>query len=199
MKERPILFSGAMIRAILDGTKTQTRRVMKPQPNTLAEYEFSPYIGHINLSLQSKQVVKCPYGTPGDGLWVRETFAYYPDVKHVIYREREGAELAAQGTDLSGCWKPSIFMPRWASRITLEVKAVRVERVQDITEDDAKAEGATPLEVPHLREAMEQGGLRYGAHKFGFSELWDSINAKRGFGWDANPWVWVVEFVRQKP
>lgn len=90
-------------------------------------------------------------------------------------------------------WKPSIHMPRWASRITLEVTGVRVERVRDITEDDARAEGANqdPIDGP------EQGG----SYKLGFWDIWDSINAKRGFGWEVNPWVWVYEFkrVRETP
>lgn len=185
MNERPILFSGPMVRAILEGRKTQTRRVMNPQPVDQDENGWYVQVPVTDarapgMVFYERKYFHCPYGQPGDQLWVRETF----DDVHgsVLYRANpEDAE------DFPPCggkrchWKPSIFMPRWASRITLEIVGVRVERVQEITPDDARAEGVEHLYAP--RNA--------------FANLWDSINAKRGYGWDSNPWVWVVEFRRQ--
>jgi len=175
MKERPILFSGQMVRAILEGRKTMTRRVIKPQP-----------VG----AWAAPGKTACPYGQPGDRLWVRETFATlcpgsYEEEKpragaHQDIRYKASDRMADCSADIRGYrWRPSIFMPRWASRINLEITAVRVERVKDISINDAHAEGMT------------------GTHTLGdFRELWDSINSKRGHGWDANSWVWVVEFKR---
>jgi len=183
MTERPILFNGEMVRSILDGSKTQTRRVMKPQASTFAP---SPIRCH-ELDeggygfFDEERDYKSPYGKPGDRLWVRETHyvfsAGYKDGRdrHIVYRATE--------PDAPCGWTPSIHMPRWASRITLEVVSVRVERVQDISEADAASEGTPIL----------QGGNRTE-----FRMLWDSINAKRGYGWDANPWVWVIEFSVQE-
>ncbi len=170
MSEKPILFSGEMIRAVLDGRKTQTRRVVKPQPVGL-------------WAAPGKS--RCPYGQPGGRLWVRETF--YPERSHrgpVSYR----ATWPRDDDPPDGGWKPSIFMPRWASRITLEIVSVRVEQVQDISEDDARAEG------------VDDGtGQTRPLHPYWFRALWDSINSKRGYGWEKNPWVWVVAFRRVIP
>lgn len=193
MKERPILFSGPMVRAILDGRKTQTRRIVKPQPvpqlypNTEDVY-FVDWHGkqwwwncqrdHPNFFEKA-----CPYGQPGGQIWVRETwrvfggreYEYQHERSSVIYR----ADSEMRGPDYGVCaeWRPSIFMPRWASRITLEITAVRVERLQDISEEDAKAEGFT--------------------HREHFIRLWDSINSVTTF--DTDPWVWVIEFRRVQP
>lgn len=193
MKERPILFSGPMVRAILHGTKTQTRRVIKPQPWYLPE-AYDRFAGWMwtrtgdgdgtglawGSEVAPEQVseplsVYCPYGAPGDLLWVRETWRVNgnehdyamagPD--KVFYRADEDWNADAG-------WRPSILMPRWASRITLEVTSVRVQRLQDISHEDGKAEGFDSLD--------------------GFALLWDRINEKRGYGWHANPWVWAVEF-----
>lgn len=205
--EKPILFKGEMVRAILDGRKTQTRRpVQLPKDGLVwrwdgawvdSGFEDTGQYMHIQFRCKSDpweadprdqtlHRVGCPYGFPGDKLWVRETFAYYPDEKHVIYAASEGDELAAGGTNLKGCWKPSIFMPRWASRITLEITEVRVQRVQEITAADAIAEGIL-VDDRQLRETPN------------FRQLWDSINAKRGFGWKENPWCWCLTFKRIKP
>lgn len=170
-KERPILFSGEMVRAILDGRKTQTRRVMKHQNGA-------------HLAFQ-----KCPHGNPGDCLWVRESFrlsvpAHEGQTGYPIYRAN------FKDDPILGIWKPSIHMPRWASRITLEITGVRVERVRDISEEDAKAEG-----WPRDQELFPTVNTSYKANLW-FERLWDSINAERGFGWDVNPWVWVLEFKR---
>lgn len=189
--ERPILFSGAMVRAILDGKKTQTRRVVKPQPP--ADWVPSPW-PYDGAAWSDR---RCPYGAPGDRLWVRETWApISPDEERRPIREcrieyRADTSAARPGgwdedTDdpEAARWRPSIHMPRWASRLTLEVTGVRVERVQDISEDDARAEGVYPY---------ADNPRRF------FQELWNSINGARGYGWNSNPWVWVVEFRRVAP
>lgn len=200
-KTRPILFTAEMVRAILDGRKTQTRRVIKPQPldgflptvgrycpNMVDRRDGEMYPGPERFGVSDEeQDFPCPYGQPSDRLWVRETWQPHPEfsVKEpggCLYRADRGHDL--QYPD--GKWRPSIYMPRWASRITLEIGNVRVERVQEISEDDAGMEGA-PIGFVH--------SMNHTARAW-FHELWDSINAKRGYGWDANPWVWVVEFKR---
>lgn len=188
MTEYPILFSGPMVRAIIEGRKAITRRVIKPQPF------------NINGSAFMKTTV-CPYGQPGDRLWVRETFAprYFDNGKPAYRADWDGkaADLVPEPR-----WSPSIHMPRWASRITLEITAVRVERVQDISEYDAGLEGAPCLAISKLKHppiGLMQKIQAPEAFVYGFYDLWNSINAKRGYGWDANPWVWVVEFKRIEP
>lgn len=202
MKERPILFNGEMIRAILDGRKTQTRRVVKHIPALgraddwclkAGEGEFARMVGNYRRF--------CPYGAPGDALWVRETWAEAPNSEdggdgmtgYPIHRADYDPE------DVQPLrWRPSIHMPRWACRLTLRVTGVRVERVQDISEEGATAEGIDMPRCDCTEWACENCmGTGWGARPTEiFAGLWDSINAKRGYGWDANPWVWVVEFER---
>lgn len=171
MKERPILFSAPMVRAILDGRKTQTRRVVK-----LRNGQYMPPSEKADINGWRQMLRNCPYGQPGDRLWVRET---HFDAK----RLNEGRILYRADGDVSRFgWTPSIHMPRSASRITLEVTGVRVERLQDISEADAVAEGVV----------WEQGQTAINV----FETLWESINGAGS--WDANPWVWVVEFKRAK-
>ncbi len=213
-KERPILFSGPMVRAILNGTKTQTRRIVKPQPVVRygghitegyyaeggAVFKEGGEGGHRPMRwCEGAGFVPSRLGKPGDKLWVRETHhvqefeaierdgVYTPAERFVSYR--------ADSPMLPVIWKPSIFMPRWASRITLEVTEVRVERLQDISEEDAKAEGADPVvllpddDTGLLTTVMHD---TKGDHRDGFAALWSSIN---GLGsWQANPWVWVIDF-----
>ncbi len=186
MRERPILFSGPMVRAILDGRKTQTRRVVKgvSNANCIPVRGATVRRGTITHVLDAARY--CPYGKPGDRLWVRETWAYAPAAVYAKV-DRDGpfvyaADGDGYGRTLSGQWTPSIHMPRWASRLTLEVTSVRVERLQGISYDDMRAEG---MAVAHPLDPTEV-----------FRETWDSLNATRGFGWDANPWVWVIEFRR---
>jgi len=206
MKERPILFSGPMVRAILDGTKTQTRRVAKL---TAGGHVKEPG-GHRRWHpADPEAVLACPYGQPGDRLWVREGFAidaaaHAPDGHYGLTYLADGTWIEMDYSEIDerrltpGKKYPSIYMPRWASRIKPGVQAVRVERVQDISEEDAKAEGMRAVEIftlggthPHV--------VATGAHititeRDAFRALWDSINAKRDHGWTTNPWVWVVEF-----
>lgn len=193
MTERPILFSAPMVRAILDGRKTQTRRIVKPQPPSdcapIRVEEFHPTVidrygdegpgapifGAYDLG--GEWGVRCPYGQPGDRLWVRETWrAWGGTVRHVDYRATTEIPRPADG------WKPSIHMRRADSRIMLEIVAVRVERLQDISEADAKAEGC---------QADPYDGPTYYDH---FALLWRSINGQGS--WTTNPWVWVIEFKR---
>jgi hypothetical protein len=183
IKERPILFSGPMVCAILAGMKTQTRRVVKFSNAGCWERGSLPdsWVDQSNPIGTYPTYVNCPYGQPGDRLWVRETFLLRESGKHAVYKAGMDSVEAAGFGAMYGGWKPSIFMPRWASRLSLKVTGVRVERVQDISEADAIAEGRC---------------LVLGDERGYFPETWDTINAKRGFGWDANPWVWVIEFKR---
>lgn len=172
MTERPIIFSGDMVRAILDGRKTQTRRVMKPQPSPA-----DVFVGDHGLGMGPQ--FRCSYGQSGDRLWVRETWACECCGRTLEYRAVHGrceglSYRADGGTGGSSGWRSPIHMPRWASRLTLDITEVRVQRVQEISEEDAVAEGVDIWAD--------------------FRPLWDSINAKRGFGWDVNPWVWALTF-----
>jgi hypothetical protein len=243
-RERPILFSGEMVRAILDGRKTQTRRVVKPQPTSghglQPMWGTSP--GENPVDFGEKYLWRevgpdypddetddrrCPYGQPGDRLWVRETWAasfYWPmaggwrqrqwrDVPAANRLPGDDTFVAFRATDsVHGCegkrvdavacgaadredgskwrWRPSIHMPRWASRITLEITDVRVERVQAITADDCIAEGIAS-------RGMDRNGPNIASalmYLDDYKNLWDALNAKRGYGWDVNPWVWVLSF-----
>jgi hypothetical protein len=190
-KERPILFSGPMIRPLLDGIKTQTRRIMKPQPKrdgyswywhdyTWFNDRKRPIDVFTGGSLQP-----CPYGVPGSRLWVRETWCRVPctDGKtHTVYRanwENAGCRLR---------WKSAIHMPRAESRILLEIDHIGVERLHDITEADAMAEGVG---------RFFRGTTRYdGEARDTFSWLWNTIN--KG-SWEKNPWVWRLKFRRVEP
>ncbi len=187
MKERPILFSGPMVRAIRDGRKTQTRRILKPQGAVLTD-EKARSFGIRPPQTRNHPVVPCPYGQPGDRLWVRETWAPHADMptRAAIYRCDRGGDYQDTTTP-NFRWSPSIHMPRWASRITLEIVSVRVERLNDISAEDAELEGCNRF--------VDSSGS-YDA-RVQFCELWESIH---GHGsWDLNQWVWVVEFKEVKP
>ena len=230
MRERPILFSGPMIRAILDGRKSQTRRVLtylhngpkgdgkrhvppdwvttwhQDSQNGLAWHGEgpSPQTG----GTRGCGWTDCPYGVPGDRLWVRETYLF-DDCRYInnpmpktepdgwrdaFYYRADGEcceqipECACAELDGKTPWKPSIFMPRWASRITLEITDVRVQRLQEISEEDALAEGVSGC-------APIDDGLPDWTAKESFKILWDSINAKR-HPWAENPFVWALTFRR---
>lgn len=183
--ERPILFSAPMVQALLAGRKTQTRRIAK----MTSAGHLKESRGHRRWHPEDPEgTAACPYGQPGDHLWVRETFGY-DERGHTIYRSDDIEALARERQWVSWpAWRPSIHMPRWASRITLEITDVRVERLQHISEQDAIAEGATQFRLP-LHPALEDR-----RHVVGFQTLWESINGPGS--WEANPWVWVLSFRR---
>lgn len=260
-KEKPILFSAEMVRAILDGRKSQTRRIIKPQPSPVhhtADRDSFPFRATIEYDDHGLGNVAIGYTMgeieawalkyhPGDRLWVKETWAQKPTQfdfeKWVVYHADNEARRVGMGEDETAwnwkklgyeprtwahsvkLWKPSIFMPRWASRITLEILSVRVERVHEITEEDAKAEGIYFSDYGRQCFHEGQGDIsscpapsKYHPQLPGwmwkpttshtqclplaraaFVNLWDSLNAKRGFGWEGRPWVWVLTFRRIKP
>lgn len=204
MKERPILFSGPMVRALLDGTKTQTRRVVKPRGHASlfavnedgsAVWSDSYIMDTGNIEWRMRDN---PYGQVGDRLWVRETWSapFVWEALNTPPSEIDPSEPIwhwADGDPMDGDWmrpKPSIHMPRWASRLTLEITDIRVERLQDISEADAMAEGAEPCAngVWFDRQPAYAGSDAKGA----YYALWEAINGKGS--WDVNPWVWVIGF-----
>lgn len=185
-KERPILFSADMVNAILSGRKTQTRQVMKPQP---PHHEWNAFKSSRCQTLIDGVYFNCPYGKVGDRLWVRETFSTMGDAdRHalpIFYR--------ADGDQGHGCWTPSIHMPRWASRIALEITGVRVERLNQITPHDCIAEGIDVGDFADIQHDCANGISVVDR----FIELWQAINGADS--WQANPWVWVIEFERVQP
>ncbi|HBO1871470.1 TPA: hypothetical protein ACIR1N_005648 [Pseudomonas aeruginosa] len=205
MKERPILFSGPMVRAILEGRKTVTRRVMKPQPDFLGSM-VDPNTPFKTLDAGLHARITCPYGEPGDRLWVREAWAADAQVDAIAPRDLSQGEPIWYPADFSvrqtGCsmiskgrGRPSIHMPRWASRILLEITAVRIERLQDISEKQALAEGVE-LEGEGVCWAGAAGTASDSPVE-SFRLLWELINGAGS--WNANPWVWGVEFKRVTP
>ena len=182
MKERPILFSAPMVRAILEGKKTQTRRVWK-QPTSLCMKDDCLYAtehdARQSFNPIARDEIVCPYGQRGDRLWVREAFHICPHHEDYFYRaDDENLPLKCKAHTK---WKPSIHMPRRASRITLEITSIRVERLQDISDADALAEGVDQTNTSIRGYAAER-----------FKRLWSSINGADS--WHSNPWVWVIEF-----
>ena len=205
MTERPILFNTEMVQAVLDGRKTVTRRVVKPQPPTKEEVrkisgssfslgvspDYRPHpmgkqqckvfgpVWAVRKLMEREPVWECPYGVPGDRLYLKETWAAGHG-RTCIYKADH-----PNGLQSVKRWSSSNHMPRRHSRITLEVVSVRVERIRKISTLDCKAEGIVPFPADGPRELFDA-----------FRELWDSINAKSGYGLDTNPFVWVVEFKR---
>lgn len=240
MKEHPIPFTGPMVCAILEGQKTETRRL-----SGLARFNKQPDRWRLEDDMMAfdggfdyVKLPKCPYGVPGDLLWVKEAWRvgawnlgrgiavdYRADgYAHQEYRSERVPDLAQRGRLIEqsledvakagltkAVWQPGagpcrwrlgMFMPRWASRITLRVEEVRVERVQDITEEGAIAEGMLFHDgggIGHSGYRHDVNhGIVYSKARDAYSYLWDSINAKRGYSWDSNPWVWVIRFSRQE-
>jgi hypothetical protein len=203
-RERPILFSGPMVRAILEGRKTQTRRIAKPYTRG-AEIIDTYTDGSIRYQVErwpNGVVAKpslgcaCKYGMVGDRLWVRETWSCPRQIGGSFVREKrmyKADELSPWLDYSSVVWKPSIHMPRQFSRLSLELTAVRVERLQAISEIDARAEGC---EGHRASDGYDIDPTRDVDPIEEYRELWDSLNAKRGYGWDVNPWVWVLAFRR---
>lgn len=226
VKERPIIFSAEMVRAILDGKKTMTRRVVKPQPHKKCSQAWISPDNTLRFTRPtlSKDIchesdsVRNPYGKVGDRLWVRETWIQgYDDpliesegddenAVSIIYKADSkelyrpcSAEVAEKwgywGTDSDTVtWKSPIHMPRFASRILLEITDIRVERLQDISEVDCEKEGFKFL--PHTRICFspKKGDGDSNKYKKEFGKYWDTLNAKKGYSWASNPWVWVIEF-----
>jgi hypothetical protein len=205
MNEHPILFSTEMVKAILDGRKTQTRRVIKLADGALADSDnipaagydgqLAPYVMDFSKTYPRWTQRDCPYGQPGDRLWVRETWSCIGAEQVKPSEIAPGYTVYYATDDIArnwrvNKWRPSIFMPRWASRITLEVTGVRVERVQDIRDEDILDEGM----IAHSPNGVFSNPESVSRNQF--VVLWDSINAKRGYSWESNPWVWVVEFKR---
>ena len=226
MKERPIIFSAPMVRAILDGRKTQTRRLCKAmnawvdqECREVRQHDGAPhhFIKGASLPLEK---LRCPYGVPGDRLWVREAWqAFFADEvpadrprgpRHTMgipaQPERESFVFYRADGDLShpedgseAIWLSPLHMPRRASRITLEVVSVRVERVQEISEEDALAEGALEFDGPTTFVDNGMQSIYFpnmGYARAAFTDLWESIHGPDS--WAANPWVWVIEFQREE-
>ncbi|WP_400581421.1 hypothetical protein ACFELG_15535 [Pseudomonas aeruginosa] len=213
MKERPILFNDQMVRAILEGRKTATRRIAKPVKHPDLGNIYAP--GALVLEREPQHVIDraCPYGQPGDRLWVREAWqgplisdeeqaanqSWWKDMTkfqnpgHCAYRASGDDNEYVDPDGYFHCkWKPSIHMPRWASRILLEITAVRVERLQDITRSGIRAEG---LQCPPELCSDDVSPNYRDWYPAAWRELWEST----GGDWAANPWVWVVEFKRVTP
>jgi len=237
IKGRPILFTGEMVKAILEGRKTQTRRAIKPQPSEFKEgplaherkhpssyidaYNGGPYWAWWTSDNRPGPQWKCPHGKVGDRLWVRETFAIesnwnlecdpdYPPPfndgrpvkrntcpEYGSYWEQCHYRATDSKPDLSyddlegpSCrWKPSIHMPRWASRLTLEITDIRVEHLQCISQNDCCSEGVVCSNESHQEKRIGCGGI-----KGEFAKLWNQFNEKQRFRWEKNPWVWCLTF-----
>lgn len=203
-KEHSIPFTDAMMHEVLAGTKTQTRRINKNQPAPHAEFYELDMLG--NAIFTDGTVWRSKYGVPGDTLWVRETHAIVPTT---AFRCSEGVVMTINPNDPAYCavyrtgwvhsqpgkWRPPMFTFRWASRILLEVVDVRVERVQQISEADAIAEGLPPRGT----EVGTIYGAGYTSARDAYCRLWNDINEARGFGWGKNPFCWVVTFASLAP
>lgn len=231
VKERPIIFSGEMVKAILDGKKTMTRRAVKTQPrDECTEIATSACFGHVEYRSTSEDrqtqsilaKIKCPYGKIGDRLWVRETWIQgYDDpliesegddenAVSIIYKADGKEEYRTCSAETAENWgdfsadsemvgfKSPIHMPRWASRILLEITDIRVERLNDISEADCEKEGFRfyPLSRICFKPCSTKHPSGHGSNNYKsiFGEYWDTLNAKKGYPWSSNPWVWVVEF-----
>ena len=215
-KERPIIFSTEMVKAILDDRKTQTRRVIKPQPiaraintdlDTLWEWKYDCNWWYKNSPDESGILDYCPYGQVGDRFYVKETHHFSCDAfavtTQVNYKDGTHKSidplLIPEGTKVWNShhryypqdvkWRPSIFMHRWASRITREITDIRVERLQNISREDITAEGCPWQRGDGPWDDVDN------ARRW-FSDLWDSINGKK-YPWDSNPWVWVISFKKE--
>ncbi len=207
MKERPMLLNSEMVKAVLDGRKTQTRRLIRwpkifwvdhTAPDVKPYWRFEEASGS-GPFIPNDWIDYCPFGQPGDRLWVRETFAVMVEEHDEYPFDIFG--YAYKATDISADpdkWTPSIHMPRRASRVTLKITGVKVERLQEITEKDAQAEGClndVKLEYGHMTGPIDYRGL-YAVERF--EELWDSLYPKKPeYQWQADPWVWCITFKRK--
>lgn len=194
MRDHPIIFTGPMVRALLDGSKTQTRRILKPQPT---------HCNPAGIPRRARpdgpsDMIPCLYGKPGDRLWVRETLGHHVDKGH--YYTATGMHVGplldyelepSPSVGIPARAIPSIQMPRWASRILLEIVSVRVERLNDCSDADARAEG-----TPGGHDVIPSYNYNATPSEH-YSHLWESINGAGS--WAVNPWVWVIEFKRVTP
>lgn len=225
MNEKPILFSGEMVRAIIGGRKSQTRRIVRiddtpitAEATRAGKRQRGIPLGATNVrmlgsylkcdappgSMTVSSRVECPHGEIGDRLWVRESFIHHPAefcIEASVSFPSAPAETAyrADYANPERCgWTPSIHMPRKLSRITLEITRVRAERLQDITEEDARAEGVSCRTCGHPIDGLSENDCECFHSVFArvhFKALWNRINGERpGCSWDANPWVWVLDF-----
>ncbi len=203
-RERPILFNDQMVRAILEGRKTVTRRAVKDT----GFYAIDAAIHGNEVALREREALatRCPFGQPGDRLWVRETWGLQVRSygggagEFIVYRATNPNAIycrSSEGREYPVKWKPSIHMHRHSSRILLEITAVRVERLQDISEEQALAEGVRSEPCDHARQACSDIGCWGDTAKGAFGFLWEQLNGAGA--WQANPWVWVVEFKRVTP
>jgi len=217
-KEHSLIFSGPMVNAILDGRKTQTRRIVThiASIGRITEFGRSTTKGYDGTFRDSKLrwhdldhdelLVRCPYGNIGSNIWVRETWRLldcnnqgccieYNTIaeseKDIVFSNEKSRKQAWHYINKNG-WISPIYMPRWASRIDLRITDISVERVQDITEEDVEAEGCL------LAEGYEELVRTFYQYPYRevFQDLWNFLNAKRGFPWESNPWVWKIEFER---
>jgi hypothetical protein len=199
---------GEMVRATLDGTKTQTRRIVKPQPEVMhwqylqRMHGVSPdgtkfgdwrqwRVAGPDYPDGPEDDVWCPYGSVGTKLWVRETWRVFGGREYEYQKHKPSVRYRADdicGEDFQAEWRPSIHMPRWASRLMLEITEVRVERVQDISDEDCRQEGITDAYLVQHKLSSDR--------RYAFRMLWDDLNAERGYGWDKNPWCWCISFKR---
>jgi len=221
VKSRPILFSAPMVRAILAGTKTQTRRPVKPQPKVVHGIYGDASIDTNCIFPRGDQRIHCPFGAPGDRLWVRETWAAVRDINgtgplvrphlvpdpmvscadQIIWRADGDIEWLDDDGFISdrSCWSPSIHMPRWACRLVLEIVSVRVERLQEISEANSRAEGCEQAMIGYRDYTPYSGGHEFSRARNSFRSLWDATYNRKGSRWatwGSNPWVWVVEFTK---
>lgn len=201
MKETPILFSTEMVRTILDGQKSQTRRVIKPQPWLMDRAYFKCF-------RKDAGGRRCPYGGTGDLLWVRETHEWVTLAEKDPWKDRAIADGTFRRThkgepvkmcykadgEIPAPWRPSIHMPKWAARIWLEIISVRPEQLQDITGLDCIREGITSNSVSYFHDSGDWE--IYLGNRKAFARLWDLLNAKWSYSWASNPWVWRIEFKR---
>lgn len=222
MAEKPILFSGDMVRAILEGRKTQTRRIisnMTCRPLASGDWYFDSYCDKPKTTANPRGMgtywswwerqsmkmsmvqISCPYGVPGDLLWVKETWREAGSIQREdgkIPKDGDASSCYYRATDYAadGPWRPSIFMPRWASRISLQIKNIRSERLQNITNEDAMSEGATPIH--YLKNPFHTGAINaefsgeVQGWRDAYRDIWEKISGAGS--WNVNPQVWVVEF-----
>lgn len=201
MEQRPILFSTPMVQAIMEGRKTMTRRICKRQPNDHEIYtKYKDGTFNINGPDFDSNDIECPFGMPGDVLWVRETFMNAPNFPILPEKYYYKASKSSQFLEeWKGCWKPSIFMPKDACRIFLQITNVRVERLNDISELDSVNEGIHLYDrISKWKNYMSNQSEFCTTPSGSFASLWQSIHGLDS--WKENPWVWVIEFKRiEKP